>query len=98
MALINTLIQAELPSVEALLKTHPDFFDAAITPCDAATLIGSTVAALAQMRTRGGGPPYTRISSHTDSRGYVRGPIRYTRRSLIVWLQERLHHSTAGEN
>ena len=97
MALINTLIQAELPSLEALLKTHPDFFDAAITPCDAATLIGSTVAALAQMRTRGGGPPYTRISSHTDSRGYVRGPIRYTRRDLISWLHDRRYANTAEE-
>jgi len=97
MALIDTFIQAELPSVEALLKSHPDFFDTAITPCNAAALIGSTVAALAQMRTRGGGPQYIRISPHTDSRGYIRGPIRYTRRDLIEWLRERLHSNTAGE-
>jgi hypothetical protein len=97
MAIIDAFIQAELPSVEVLLKSHPDFFDTAITPGEAAALIGSTVAALAQMRTRGGGPPYTRISSHTDSRGYVRGPIRYTRRALIEWLQERVHNNTAGE-
>jgi hypothetical protein len=97
MAIIDTFIQAELPSMEVLLNSHPDFFDAAIPPSDAAALIGSTVAALAQMRTRGGGPPYTRISSHTDRRGYVRGPIRYTRRSLIEWMQERVHSNTAGE-
>ena len=97
MAVIYTFIQAELPTVEVLLKSHPDFFDAAITPSDAADFTGSTVAALAQMRTRGGGPLYTRISSHTDSRGYVRGPIRYTRRDLIEWLRDRLQRNTAGE-
>ena len=49
------------------------------------------------MRTRGGGPKYVRIAPHTDKRGRVRGPIRYTRRALIKWLQEREHNNTAGE-
>ena len=57
----------------------------------------TTVAALAQMRTRGGGPKYVRTAPHTDKRGRVRGPIRYTRRALIEWLQERVHNNTAGE-
>ena len=57
----------------------------------------TTVAALAQMRTRGGGPHYIRVARHIDSRGYVRGPIRYTRRDLIEWLRERRHANTAGE-
>jgi len=49
------------------------------------------------MRTRGGGPRYIRVAAHTDSRGYVRGPIRYTRRDLIEWLGERRHANTAEE-
>ena len=97
MSLFNTLIQAELPSVEALLKSKPDFFDEAITPVEAAGFIGSTVAAMAQMRTRGGGPLYIRIAPHTDSRGYVRGPIRYTRRELIEWLRDRHFSNTTEE-
>lgn len=97
MSLINTLLQTDLPSVKELLATHPDFFDEAISPGDAAAFVGSTVASMAQMRTRGGGPRYIRTSSHTDSRGFVRGPIRYTRRDLIEWLRERRHANTAGE-
>jgi hypothetical protein len=97
MAIIDTFIQAELPSVEVLLQSHPDFFDEAIAPVGAAEFVGSTVAALAQMRTRGGGPKYVRIAPHTDKRGRVRGPIRYTRRALIEWLQERVQNNTAGE-
>jgi|APSaa5957512535_1039671.scaffolds.fasta_scaffold173135_1 hypothetical protein len=97
MALIDTLLRVELPTVEVLLKSHPDFFDEAIAPSGAAEFIGSTVAALAQMRTRGGGPLYIRTSSHTDSRGFVRGPIRYTRRDLISWLHDRRYANTAEE-
>ena len=62
MALIDTLFRAELPTVEVLLNSHPDFFDEAIAPSGAAEFLGSTVAALAQMRTRGGGPKYIRIA------------------------------------
>ena len=97
MALLDTLLRAEIPTVEVLLKSHPDFFDEAITPIGAADFIGSTVAALAQMRTRGGGPHYIRIAPHTDSRGYARGPIRYTRRALIEWLRDRHFANTAEE-
>ena len=97
MSIINTLLHTELPSVEELLATHPDFFDLALPPSDAAAFVGSTVAAMAQMRTRGGGPHYIRVARHIDSRGYVRGPIRYTRRDLIEWLRERRHANTAGE-
>jgi len=97
MTVLDTLIRAEIPSVDLLLKTHPDFFDEAIAPIGAAEFVGTTVAALAQMRTRGGGPPYIRIASHTDSRGYVRGPIRYTRRDLIEWLRDRHFVNTAEE-
>jgi hypothetical protein len=97
MRLIDTFIDAELTSVEKLLESHPDYFDAAIPPSQAAGFIGSTVAALAQMRSRGGGPTYIRIAPHKDRRGYVRGPIRYTRRDLIGWLRDRRCDNTAAE-
>jgi hypothetical protein len=97
MQLIDTFLHAELASVEKLLENHPGYFDEAIPPSKAADFIGSTVAALAQMRSRGGGPTYIRIAPHKDRRGFIRGPIRYTRRDLIGWLRDRRYGNTAAE-
>ena len=97
MQLIDTFLCAELASVEKLLENHPGYFDEAIPPSKAADFIGSTVAALAQMRSRGGGPTYIRIAPHKDRRGFIRGPIRYTRRDLIRWLRDRRYGNTAAE-
>ena len=40
MTVLDTLIRAELPSVDLLLETHPDFFDEAIAPIGAAEFVG----------------------------------------------------------
>ena len=90
-------LETRLPSVETLLERYPGYFDEALAPQQAADFLGSTSAALAQWRTRGGGPPYHRAVSHTDRRGRVRGPIRYTRRDLIEWLNQRRYSNTAEE-
>ena len=80
-----------LPTFDEILKRYPDFFEQALTPKAAAAEIDSTSAALAQMRSRGTGPPYFRMPTITtiDSRDRPRGPIRYIRRSLIDWVREQ---------
>ena len=97
MPTIELFLEAPLPSLELLLAKYPSYFEEALTPQHSADFLGSTAAALAQWRTRGGGPQYHRAISHTDRRGRVRGPIRYTRRDLIEWLNQRRYSNTAAE-
>ena len=87
--MVNSLIDQTLPSYESIIKQYPDYFEQALTAKDAAALIGCTVAALAQGRSRGTGPAYHRMPTTTskDKRGYTRGPIRYIRRDVISYLQ-----------
>ena len=79
--LANLTIQS-LPPFEEILKRYPDFFEQGLTAKEAAALIDTTPAALAQMRTRSTGPPYHRLPTitSTDRRDRPRGPIRYIRR------------------
>lgn len=51
--------------------THP-----LLTPAEAAQFLGRSVAALAQLRYRGGGPPYIKAA----------GRIRYRRAAIDAWL------------
>ena len=87
------------PPFDEILRRHPDFFEQAVTPKEAAVIIDSTPAALAQMRTRGTGPPYHRLPTITviDKRHRPRGPIRYTRRDLIEWLRRQRRYSNTAE-
>ena len=89
-----------IPSFEEILKRYPEFFEQALTAKETAALIGSTPAALAQMRSRGTGPKYRRLPTTTsvDKRHRPRGPIRYLRRHAIEWLyQQRQWSNTAEE-
>ncbi len=88
-----------LPSLDKLLALHPDFFEQALTSTQAATFLDSTPAALAQMRVRNTGPRYHRLPTSTkrDSRQRPRGPIRYTRRHLIEWLNNQQQYSNTEE-
>ena len=54
-----------------------------IREAEAAALVGLAPKSLANMRSRGGGPPYIRLS---------RTAIRYSRRALTDWLKERTVH------
>ena len=87
----NLLFDQSLPSVDDILKRHPEYFEQALASKEAAAFIDSTPAALAQMRGRGTGPTYRRLSTTTplDSRSRPRGPIRYIRRDLIEWLRKQ---------
>jgi hypothetical protein len=96
---MNTFLSDhQLPSYDEILNRYPDYFEQALTSKEAAALIDSTPAALAQMRSRGTGPKYRRLPTTTSSdiRSRPRGPIRYIRRSLIEWLrgQKQFNNTT----
>lgn len=88
-----------LPPFNEILKRHPDYFEQALASKEAASFIDSTPAALAQMRSRGTGPKYHRLPTTTsmDIRSRPRGPIRYTRRDLIEWLQSQPRYANTAE-
>jgi predicted DNA-binding transcriptional regulator AlpA len=67
----------------------PDFLDRLINENDAAAYLGYSVRALQNWRVRGGGPRFAKISSRS---------IRYRRRDLIQWIEERLvSHTSEAE-
>jgi predicted DNA-binding transcriptional regulator AlpA len=71
-----------LPASEA----HQDHLDRLINENEAAQFLGYTVRALQNWRVRGGGPRFVRVSSRS---------IRYRRRDLIEWAEQRLLSSTS---
>jgi len=64
----------------------PDHLDCLINEVQAAKFLGYTVRALQNWRVRGGGPPFVKVSARS---------IRYRRRDLIAWAEERLQLSTS---
>lgn len=68
------------------LSRDPDYLDRLINENEAATFIGYTIRALQGWRVKGGGPRFIRVSSRS---------IRYRRRDLIEWAEERLKRTTS---
>ncbi len=68
------------------LKSDPEYLDCLITEQEAAKFLGYTVRALQNWRVRGGGPKFVRVSSRS---------IRYRRRDLNTWIEERLCSNTS---
>ena len=66
----------------------PDHLDRLIDEQAAAAFIDYSVRALQNWRLRGGGPRYVRVSSRS---------IRYRRRDLIEWAEQRLRSSTSED-
>jgi hypothetical protein len=68
---------------------RPDYLDCLVNEKVAAAFLGYTVRALQNWRVRGGGPTFVKVSARS---------IRYRRRELIAWSEERLvpHTSRAG--
>ena len=79
------LVDAETNSQP--LPTHGDP-DALLTEEQAAEFINFTPRFLQARRQRGGGPAYVRVSPRA---------VRYMRRDLISWAEERRQTSTADE-
>ena len=65
-----------------------DYYDCLLNEHEVAEFLGYTVRALQNWRVRGGGPKFIRVSKRS---------IRYRRRDLIVWCEERLRSSTSDE-
>ncbi len=64
----------------------PDHLDRLITETEAAQFLGYTIRALQNWRTRGGGPYFVKVSARS---------IRYRRRDLISWADDRLQANTS---
>ncbi|MBF0169331.1 MAG: helix-turn-helix domain-containing protein [Alphaproteobacteria bacterium] len=65
-----------------------NYLDGLIPENEAADFLAHSVRSLQNWRVRGGGPQYVRVS---------RRSIRYRRRDLIAWAEERLRHHTSEE-
>lgn len=71
------------------IEAPGDLLDRLIDEREAAEFLGYSVRALQNWRVRGGGPPYVRVSARS---------IRYRRRDMIAWAQERLERHTSEFN
>jgi predicted DNA-binding transcriptional regulator AlpA len=65
----------------------PDYANRLINEQEAANFLGFSVRALQNWRLRGGGPEYVRVS---------RRSVRYRRRDLIAWANDRLEAHTSA--
>jgi len=63
-----------------------DYLDRLMNEHEAAAFIGYSVRSLQGWRVKGGGPRFVRVSARS---------IRYRRRDLIQWAEERLVSSTS---
>lgn len=68
------------------LARDPDYLDRLINENEAAFFVGYTIRALQGWRVKGGGPMFVRVSGRS---------IRYRRRDLIDWAEERLKRTTS---
>lgn len=68
------------------LARDPDYLDRLINENEAASFIGYTIRALQGWRVKGGGPKFVKVSARS---------IRYRRRDLIEWAEDRLKASTS---
>ncbi len=66
----------------------PEYLDRLLTETDAAQFLGFSIRALQGWRVKGGGPRYVKISGRA---------VRYRRRDLIAWAEERLRSNTSQD-
>ena len=76
---------AQAPANEVAPSISNDYWDGYINEHVAAEFVGFTVPFLQNLRHRGGGPPYSKINKS----------VRYTRRRLKTWADERIQTSTS---
>lgn len=62
------------------------YLDQLVCEKEAAAFLGYTIRALQNWRLRGGGPQFVKVSSRS---------IRYRRRDLMAWTEERIRQSTS---
>jgi predicted DNA-binding transcriptional regulator AlpA len=64
----------------------PDVLDRLIDEREAARFLCYSVRALQNWRVRGGGPRFVKVSGRS---------VRYRRRDLIAWIEERTRNNTS---
>ena len=69
----------------AQVSTDCDYWESYINEHAAAEFVGFSVPFLQNLRYRGGGAPYSKINKS----------VRYTRRRLKTWADERIQTSTS---
>ncbi len=85
-----------IPGLDKIMADDPAYFEQALTPVEVSRVTGLSVAALAMMRSRGGGPAFVKLPIKcVDKRGRNRGGVRYLRRDVIEWLYVRRVRNTA---
>jgi predicted DNA-binding transcriptional regulator AlpA len=70
-----------------ILTNSQDQIDRLISENEAAEFLGYSVRTLQSWRWKGGGPRFVRVSARS---------IRYRRRELLAWAEERLRSNTIG--
>jgi predicted DNA-binding transcriptional regulator AlpA len=76
-------------TTEPVAEGDPDYANRLINEQEAANFLGFSVRALQNWRLRGGGPEYVRVS---------RRSVRYRRRDLVRWADERLEAHTSASS
>ena len=72
--------------IDTISELTPDYLHCLIDERIAAQFLGYSCRALQNWRTRGGGPPYVKVSARS---------VRYRRRELMSWAEAKLRsHST----
>lgn len=75
-----------IPPLETELENDPDYLDRLLTVEQAAAFLNLRPRTLNKWRVIGGGPAYIAISNRA---------IRYRRRELVAWANERWRRSTS---
>ena len=79
---------AGIPSLAEALQSNPLFLDAAIDTREASEITNTPTATLETLRTRGGGPSFSKRGSR----------VFYTRRACLEWLESfGLRKSTSDD-
>ena len=71
-----------------MTSQNTDYLNSMINEKEAAKFLGYTNRALQNWRVRGGGPKFVKVSSRS---------VRYRRRDLIAWGEQRLVSNTSQE-
>lgn len=80
---------ATMADMQERARTDLDYADRLINEQEAAEFLGFSVRALQNWRLRGGGPNYVRVS---------RRSVRYRRRDLMRWADERVEAHTSASS
>ena len=81
----NTHAASPLPSLAEIVKANPGWLDEGVDEHETARITTHSVTTLRSLRTRGGGPPYSKLGSK----------VVYIRRDIFAWLARGRRKSTA---